>query len=136
MLRPEDHNPPKGEAVMADDDIYNAQAHEQPPPPNPVLKSLDVMVGTWDLKGRESGPDGEIHGQVTFEWMEGGFFLVQRVDIDYAGRKITGTESIGYDETRSLTRTPRWAPRTTRTPTSQAPTTSARPRTSTALRLP
>ena len=83
---------------MTNDDTYNAQAHEQQPQPNPVLKSLDVMVDTWDLKGRESGTDGEIHGQVTFEWMEGGFYLVQRINIDYAGRKITGTEYIGYDE--------------------------------------
>jgi uncharacterized protein DUF1579 len=98
MLRPGDHNPPKGEAVMTNDDTYNAQAHEQQPQPNPVLKSLDVMVGTWDLKGRESGTDGEIHGQVTFEWMEGGFYLVQSVNIAYAGRRITGTEYIGYDE--------------------------------------
>jgi hypothetical protein len=97
MLRPGDHNPPKGEAVMTNDDTYNAQAHEQQPLPNPVLKSLDVMVGTWDLKGRESGTDGEIHGQVTFEWMEGGFYLVQRVDIDYAVQRITGTEYIGYE---------------------------------------
>ena len=67
-------------------------AHDQQPQPNPALKSLDVMVGTWNLKGRESGPDGEIHGQVAFEWMEGGFYLLQRVDMDYLGRKITGTE--------------------------------------------
>src|SRR5918995_2895543 len=98
MLRPGDHNPPKGEAVMTNDDTYNAQAHEQQPQPNPVLKSLEVIVGTWDLKGRESGTDGEIHGQLTFAWMEGGFYLVQRVNIDYAGRRITGTEYIGYDE--------------------------------------
>jgi hypothetical protein len=98
MLRPDDHNPPKGEAVMANDDTYNAQAREQPFQPNPVIKSLDVMLGPWELKGCESGTGGEIHGQVTFEWMEGGFYLVQRVDIDYAGRKITGTEYIGYDE--------------------------------------
>ncbi len=83
---------------MADDDIDNAQAQQQAPQPNPALKSLEVMVGTWDLKGRESGTDGEIHGQVSFEWMEGGFYLVQRVDIDFVGRKITGTEYIGYDE--------------------------------------
>ena len=74
------------------------QAPEQQPQPNPALKSLDVMVGTWNLKGRESGPDGEIHGQVAFEWMEGGFYLLQRVDMDYLGQKITGTEYIGYDE--------------------------------------
>jgi hypothetical protein len=86
----------KGETVMADDD--NAQTHQQSPEPNPALESLGVMVGTWDLKGRESGPEGEIHGRPTFEWMEGGFYLVQHVDIDYIGRRIVGTEYIGYDE--------------------------------------
>ena len=83
---------------MADDDnTNNAQTHE-PPRPKPTLRSLDVMVGTWELKGRESGPEGEIHGRPTFEWMEGGFYLVQHVDIDYIGRRIVGTEYIGYDE--------------------------------------
>jgi hypothetical protein len=82
---------------MADDNTNNARAHE-PPRPNPVLRSLDVMVGTWELKGRKSGPEGEIHGRPTFGWMEGGFYLVQHVDIDYIGRRIVGTEYIGYDE--------------------------------------
>ena len=83
---------------MANDDNANdAQVHNRPPQPNPVLNSLNVMVGTWELKGRESGPVGEIHGRPTFEWMEGGFYLVQHVDIDYIGRQITGAEYIGYD---------------------------------------
>ncbi|MBA3390715.1 MAG: DUF1579 family protein [Actinomycetota bacterium] len=71
---------------------------QQPAEPNPALDRLDVMVGTWDLRGRESGPDGDIHGQVVFEWMEGGFYLVQRVDIEHIGRRIKGVEYIGYDE--------------------------------------
>jgi hypothetical protein len=52
---------------MADDDTNNAQGQNQPPQPNPDLKSLDIMVGTWDLKGRESGPYGEIRGRLNFE---------------------------------------------------------------------
>jgi len=28
---------------------------------------------------------------VTYEWIEGGFFLLQRVDINRVGLKITGT---------------------------------------------
>ncbi len=71
---------------------------QQPAEPNPALDSLDVMVGTWDLRGRESGPDEDIHGQLVFEWMEGGFYLVQRVDIEHVGRRIKGIEYIGYDE--------------------------------------
>ena len=82
---------------MAEDNANDARAHEAPRP-SPALRSLYVMVGTWELRGRESGPEGEIHGRPTFEWMEGGFYLVQHVEIDYVGRRISGTEYIGYDE--------------------------------------
>ena len=81
---------------MADDATNNAPAQGLPEP-NPALERLSVMVGTWDLKGRESAPDGEIRGRVAFEWMAGGFYLVQRVDVEDAGRRITGVEYIGYD---------------------------------------
>jgi hypothetical protein len=67
------------------------------------LKSLDVMVGVWDLEGREADSNGEIKGRLRFEWMEGGFYLVQHVEVDYAGRKVNGVEYVGYDEaTNSL----------------------------------
>lgn len=71
---------------------------EKPRRPDPMLRRLDILVGTWDIKGRESGLDGEINGHVTFEWMEGGFFLIQHVDIDHKGQKIRGIEIIGYDD--------------------------------------
>ena len=57
------------------------------PVPNPELKKLDKLVGTWHVSGETSG-------QVSFSWMEGGFFLVQYVDLDGA----KGLEFIGYDE--------------------------------------
>ena len=82
---------------MSEDD-----ARQQAPEPNSALGSLEVMVGTWDLKGRESGPDGEIHGRVTFEWMEGGFYLVQHVDLDHIGNGIKGVEYTGYDESNEV----------------------------------
>jgi hypothetical protein len=74
----------------------DTQTTQQPPSPDPALKRLDVLVGTWHMTGRESGPEGEIQGQLTFEWLDGGFFLVQHIDIDYIGRKIKGIELIGY----------------------------------------
>lgn len=67
------------------------QTPQQPPKPNPALKRLDKLVGTWKV----SGPD--IDGQVRFEWMEGGFFMMQHVDLDHGGHKIKGIEYIGYD---------------------------------------
>jgi hypothetical protein len=59
---------------MADDANNNAQAHQQPPQPSPDLKNLDRLVGTWEMSG-------EVQGKVAFEWMEGGFFLIQHVDL-------------------------------------------------------
>jgi hypothetical protein len=88
---------------VADNDTNNTQ-EDRPPQPNPALKSLDVMVGTWELESRESGPAGEIQGRPTFEWMEGGFYLVQRVDLDYLGHRVVGVEYIGYDEDNEVLR--------------------------------
>lgn len=73
-----------------DSNNSNTQAQQQPPRPNPALKSLDRLVGTWNV----SGP--EIVGQVSFEWLEGGFFLAQHFDLDHSGHKIKGIEIIGY----------------------------------------
>ena len=74
---------------MAND---NAQAHQQPPQPNPDLRSLDRLVGTWEMSG-------EAHGRVTFEWMEGGYFLIQHVDLEQNGQRIKGIEIIGHEKT-------------------------------------
>jgi hypothetical protein len=76
---------------MADNDTTNnAQAHQQPPQPNPDLKSLDRLVGTWEMSG-------EVQGRVSFEWMEGGFFLIQHVDLEQYGQRIKGIEIIGHE---------------------------------------
>lgn len=65
------------------------QAEDQPPTPNPDLKSLDRLVGTWEVSGGA-------HGTITYEWMEGGFFLIQHVDFVQDGSKIKGMEIIGH----------------------------------------
>jgi hypothetical protein len=57
--------------------------------PSEALRRLDRLTGTWRVSG---GTDGT----VTYEWMEGGFFLVQHVDMDHDGRQIRGTEVIGH----------------------------------------
>ncbi len=56
--------------------------------PHATVKSLEKLVGTWILSG-------ETDGKVTYEWMEGGFFLMQRVDMEYGGHRIKGLEIIG-----------------------------------------
>ena len=44
------------------------------------------------------GNPGTTSATVAFERMEGGFVLVQQVDLDHARQKIKGVEHIGYDE--------------------------------------
>lgn len=59
------------------------EAH-QPPTPDPALRRLDVLVGTWELDGKTlpefPGPPMTVSGTYSFEWLHGGFFLVQRWD--------------------------------------------------------
>ena len=54
--------------------------------PHPDLSSLDRLVGTWAVSG-------EAEGTVVYEWTEGGFFLLQHVDL--GGNK--GLEVIGHE---------------------------------------
>jgi hypothetical protein len=68
-------------------DQNNQQAAYQPPTPNPDLRSLDRLVGTWNVSGGAQG-------QTTYEWMEGGFFLIQRVDFG----ENKGIEIIGHEQ--------------------------------------
>lgn len=57
--------------------------------PEPDLQALDRLVGTWKLSG-------DTTGTVSFEWMQGGFFLLQRFDIVLFGHAVTGMEVIGH----------------------------------------
>ena len=66
--------------------------------PNPALRTLDKLVGTWRVSGRLGDPEeGDVTGEVTYEWMEGGFYLVQHVDMNHGGHHVRGTEYIGWD---------------------------------------
>ncbi len=70
---------------MADD---NLNPEQQLPTPNPDLKSLDRLVGTWEVSGGAQGT-------VSYEWMEGGFFLIQHVELN---QKTKGMEIIGHEQ--------------------------------------
>ena len=50
------------------------------------------MVGVCDLESQEAGSNREITGRLRFDWMEGGLYLIEHVDVDYAGRKVNGIE--------------------------------------------
>jgi hypothetical protein len=79
-------------------DPANAQG-PQLPAPDPALKALERFLGTWDLKGHLLGSDEEnIVGRASYRWLEGGFFLQQDIDLDFAGFvQIKSHELVGYD---------------------------------------
>ena len=63
---------------------------QQPPTPSPDLRALDRLVGTWAISGGAQGT-------TTYEWMEGGFFLLQHVDMEQSGTGVKGMEVIGHE---------------------------------------
>src|SRR5262249_41258222 len=66
--------------------------------PDPALRRLDKLVGTWVLKGRTLNAKADnITGRVTIEWLPGGFFLQQRSKLEFMGVKVQALEIIGYD---------------------------------------
>ena len=68
------------------------------PQPDPELHRLDRLVGTWSMEGHLVGSDETtIRGETTFRWLPGGYFLEQRVKIDFGGLQIDSLELIGYD---------------------------------------
>jgi hypothetical protein len=77
----------KGERTMTE--TPNTQAPYQAAEPQLDLKSLERLVGTWNISG-------DAQGTVTYEWMDGGFFLMQHVDLVHDGRRIKGLEIIGH----------------------------------------
>ncbi len=54
--------------------------------PNPALKSFNVLVGKWNTVGTHPlFPGTTFHGKTSFEWIEGGAFLVMHSEIDEPG---------------------------------------------------
>ena len=51
--------------------------------PNPSLEPLTILIGTWNTVGTHPlVPGTTFHGRTTFEWLEGGAFLIIRSEID------------------------------------------------------
>jgi hypothetical protein len=86
---------------MADTTRPSGQAT---PAPHPALRALDPLAGTWQLHGRIAESGDELVGRLRREWMDGGFYLVQQVDLDYGGTPVTGTEYVGHDAEGGLLR--------------------------------
>lgn len=66
---------------------------------NPALKPFEFLVGEWQTTGAHPYfPNTELHGRVSFEWIEGGAFLLLRSEIDHP-KFPAGIEIFGSDDT-------------------------------------
>jgi hypothetical protein len=82
---------------------------------NPALEAFDVLIGTWATEATHRLVDEVVTGSVTFEWLEGGHFLVQRSRSDHElfpdGISIIGAPEAGgglvmeYFDSRGVRRT-------------------------------
>jgi hypothetical protein len=45
---------------------------------DPALEPFDALIGTWDTEAKHVELDEVVPGTVTFEWFEGGHYLIQR----------------------------------------------------------
>ena len=45
---------------------------------DPRLEPFDALIGTWATEATHPQFDGVVPGSVTYEWLEGGHFLIQR----------------------------------------------------------
>ena len=71
---------------MSDDTTYEQQV----PEPSEAVRALDRLAGRWTVTGGAEGT-------VTYEWMEGGYFLHQHVELAQYGNRIIGLEVIGHE---------------------------------------
>jgi len=66
--------------------------------PNPKLKPLSALIGKWKTVGTHPLlPGTTFHGHTTFEWLEGGAFLIMHSEIAEPGIP-SGNAIFGSDD--------------------------------------
>lgn len=70
---------------------------------NLELKKLEVFVGKWNMEGQQYeglyGSAAKVIAVQTYEWLEGGGFLIHRLKGNVREHEIAWIEIMGYDET-------------------------------------
>jgi hypothetical protein len=71
--------------------------HNEAAKPNPALRHLNILVGTWRTVGTHPlVPGTTFHGRTSFAWMAGGAFLIMQSEIDEpeipSGIAVFGTD--------------------------------------------
>jgi hypothetical protein len=75
----------------------NTSARNEAARQNPRLEAFKQLVGNWTTVGTHPMVPGKtFHGRATFEWIEGGAFLIMRTQVDEpeipSGIAIFGTD--------------------------------------------
>jgi len=64
----------------------NSTADAEAPKPNRDMKSLEKLIGTWTVSGDAEGTE-------TYEWADGGFFILQHIELGGThGLQVIGHE--------------------------------------------
>jgi hypothetical protein len=82
---------------------------------DPALEPFDALIGTWATEAKHRLVDEVVPGDATFEWLEGGHFLIQRSHSDHElfpdGISVIGAPESGdglvmeYFDSRGVRRT-------------------------------
>ena len=94
--------------------MANSARHEAAKP-NPALQPLSVLVGRWSTIGTHPlVPGTTFHGRTSFDWLEGGAFLIMHSEIDepeipsgiaiFGSDDTTGECSMLYFDERGVSR--------------------------------
>ena len=68
--------------------------------PNSALQPLAALIGDWHTTGKHPAvPEKTLHGKASFEWIEGGAFLVMHSQLDDE-RFPDGIAIVGSDGTQ------------------------------------
>jgi hypothetical protein len=74
---------------------------DTPVPQDSAIKRLDVFAGKWILEGEQYagpvGPEAEVDAVETYEWLQGGKWMVHRFDGHVGKVPAACIEIIGYD---------------------------------------
>ncbi|SRR6266566_444770 len=84
--------------MMMADHNSNTQADQHTPQTNPALQRLNVLVGEWTMAiSSPAYPSAIAGGHASFEWLEGGAFLIMHLGVEQVGPP-SGIVVIGRDE--------------------------------------
>jgi hypothetical protein len=50
---------------------------------DPALAPFEALIGTWTTEATHPQFDGVVSGSITYEWLEGGRFVVERIHNDH-----------------------------------------------------